>query len=96
MNEKHISRRYKSYDDDFRKRAVELADRIGVIAAERELGVARTQIYRWKKRMDDVDPPKLGSLANVSMKQVLEENKRLRQENEILKKAKAYFKKQRE
>ena len=56
----------------------------------REYGIAEQTIYKWKKNNSPVAG---SSLTPAQIKQMEKEMTRLRQENEILKKAMAIFKK---
>ena len=62
-----------------------------------DLGIRRNQLYKWRDQLDstgDVASPKRGrpkkSEQSVETR-LREENRKLKEENEILKKAAAYF-----
>ena len=62
----------------------------------RELGTAQSLLHRWKKKSEEgkIDPfPGKGRLSpeDEELRQLRRENKRLRMEHEILKKAVAIF-----
>lgn len=42
----------KTYTEDFKKKAVNLASKIGVTKAAEELGVSTNLIYSWKKTLN--------------------------------------------
>ncbi len=83
------------YPEEFRRRAVELArlreKPIGQIA--RELGVAESGLRRWMDQAD-VDQgakPGLTSDERRELAELRRDKRRLEMENEILKRAAAYF-----
>jgi len=90
---------YKTYPKEFKLEAVQLMDESDYTPTEiaMQLGIRRNQLYKWKEQMikkGDVSSPKRGrpKKENQSEEATLrQENKRLREENEILKKAAAYF-----
>lgn len=77
----------KKYDEDFKKQTVKkYLDGQSVASISREIGVNENTIHKWKKDLlsvnGEVDQEKL-----AMRKRIFE----LEQENEILKKAAAYF-----
>jgi transposase len=42
---------YTRYSDTYRQEALALADRIGVAAAARELGIHSSQLYQWRSKV---------------------------------------------
>ena len=91
-------RNYRKFSPEFKREAVRLAEQSDgpVTQVARELGVRVNQIYKWrqqiKEKQDDAFP---GSGRRATEEDELiklrREVERLRMENEILKKAKAYF-----
>lgn len=90
----------KHYSAEFKREAVRLLAQGDKEASQlaRELGVARNRLYKWKDELDQHGPsafPGTGNRNGRSAKNdvsVLKaENKRLREENEILKKAAMFF-----
>ena len=90
---------YTTYTKEFKQEAVRLMETSDRPAAEiaRELGIRRNMLYKWKEQLDIKGerafsikgrPKKENQSQLVSLKQ---ENKRLKEEVEILKKAAAYF-----
>ena len=82
-------------DPEFRRRAVELARRrekpIAQIA--RDLGIAESGLRRWM-RQADIDDGHAEGLSSDERKELVElrrKNRVLEMENEILKRASAYF-----
>jgi transposase-like protein len=86
----------KRYDKQFKLEAAKLVIDHGYSykqAADR-LGVADWSIRQWVKQLrdsGDLPPADTFESASDSMKKMREENRKLRMENDILKKAAAYF-----
>ena len=96
MDEK---RKRREYTEEFKKEAVALV-RTGmtVTAAAKDLGIPSSSLATWR-RQADVDDGKgpagaLSTEEKAELKQLRKENKRLRMEREILKKATAFFAKE--
>ena len=87
----------KSYTEEFKREAVRLAkDRGNVEAAARELGIHSTMIHRWRRRLetmsqDEVAFPGHGKPKNPEITRLQRELARVKEENEILKKAVGIF-----
>lgn len=90
---------YQTYPEAFKLEALRLLAESGRPASEiaRELGIRRNQLYKWKEQMTQKGkvasarrgrPKKEDQSELATLRQ---ENKRLKEENEILKKAAAYF-----
>ncbi len=83
------------YTEEFKRQAVELADKLGnTMAAAKQLGIADSSICTWRSKFTDQHTAKVVELTASE----LEELKRLRKEvhqlkqvNFILKKAAAFF-----
>lgn len=94
MNRK---RNYKQYPKAFKEEAVGLVLEQGysVPEAAKSLGIAPNMLYRWKQ---DVEAQRAGKALSederVELKHLRKENKDLRMEKEILKKASAFFAKE--
>ena len=93
---------YKTYPKEFKLEAVRLMRESDRPASEIaiELGIRRNQLYKWAEQLDDKGeaafqgrgrPKKEDQSQVATLKQ---ENERLREEVEILKKAAAYFAKE--
>lgn len=86
---KQVRRRHSP---EFRKEALELANKIGVSQAAKQLGIYENQIYGWrgKQRLEMTATEAEGQLAteNAKLKRQLAERD---EEVAILKKAAAYF-----
>lgn len=91
----------QQYSLEFKRAAVRLVKESGrpVTAISRELGVNRKQLYSWTKALEEkADPdvafpgPGARPLAELSeVERLRRDLKRAQEENEILKKAAAYF-----
>lgn len=81
-----------NYTPEFKEQAVDLANRIGLNRAAKELGVSRGSMQTWKSKQSQ------GEIKTEKQASVEEENRRLRKEvdelrkvNQILRKAAAFF-----
>ncbi len=87
----------RSYTREFKEEAVKLISEQGYSYAEagRNLGVNPNQLSRWKREIDG-DNGDVGSTAllQAELKRLRKENKRLKLEREILKKAATFFAKE--
>ena len=88
----------RQYTEDFKIEAVRLIVEEGRPISEvaRELGIGENLLSRWKKRYAEgkIEPfPSKGRLSpeDEELRQLRRENKRLRMERDILKKAVAIF-----
>lgn len=91
---------YKTYTKEFKQEAINLMESSDRPASEiaMELGIRRNQLYKWKDQLsikgEDAFSGKPGrpKKENQSeLKSLKQENERLKEEVEILKKAAAYF-----
>ena len=93
---------YKTYPKEFKLEAIRMMEASDRPASEiaMELGIRRNQLYKWKEQLvktGDVAssakgrPKKEDQSETANLRQ---ENKRLREENEILKKAAVFFAKE--
>lgn len=90
---------YTTYPREFKQEAVRLMDESGRPPTEiaMELGIRRNQLYKWKEQITNKGEkaftgrghPKKEDQSEVST--LRQENERLKEEVEILKKAAAYF-----
>lgn len=93
-----MGKKNKHYSREFKLEAVRLVseDGISVAQAARDLGVAQSVLWRWKKQFSD-DPehafPGKGRLKpqDEELARLRRENEILRQERDILKKAVGIF-----
>ena len=95
-------RRYNRYDREFKIEAVRRSFEPGKTAAEvaRELDIKVTQLYKWREEFERKQKeafPKSGkSTQNNELERLRQENKRLKQERDILKKSLIFFVKDQE
>ncbi len=96
MNEK---KRRRKYDREFKIDCVRLADERGNVAAvAKDLGVNINVLHRWKRELAE-DPeqsfPGIGRLkeSDEELRRLIRENKNLKEDRAILKKALAIFSK---
>ena len=78
--------------EEYKTKAVKLADTVGVTEAARQLKIHTTQLYNWRNKL------RVKETRSEAEKRLLEENARLtrelaekKQENNFLKKASSYF-----
>lgn len=87
-----------AYPREFRERAVELyrAGGVSMEALAKQLGVASTTVANWirQARIDDGEQPGIATADRDELTQLRREIRRLEMENEILKRAAAYFAKE--
>jgi transposase len=85
----------KAYTEEFKREAVRLAKERGNIrAAARDLGVSDTSLENWKKQLEQTPQnafPGNGNPRDPEMAQLQRELRRVKEENEILKKAVGIF-----
>lgn len=87
-------RSYKQYPKEFKDEAVALVLEQGysVPDAAKSLGIAANMLYRWKELYEQqVTGKVLTEDERDELKRLRKENKELRMEKEILKKASAFF-----
>ena len=90
---------YKTYTQEFKLEALRRMEQSNRPASEiaMQLGIRRNQLYKWKAQMaktGEVPAAKRGRPKKEDQSELTtlrQENKRLQEENEILKKAAIYF-----
>lgn len=90
-------RSYKQYPKEFKEEAVALVLDQGysVPQAAKSLGIAANMLYRWKDLHEQQAESKtLAGDERAELQRLRKENKELRMEKEILKKASAFFAKE--
>jgi transposase len=94
---------YKTYTKEFKLEAIRLMNESDKPAAEvaTELGIRRNQLYKWKEQLESKGDVAFSSKKGRPLKEnqsevttLQQENDRLREEIEILKKAAVYFAKE--
>lgn len=91
-NEKKTRRQYSA---EFKEQALKRAEKDGVAAAARDLGLAESQIYGWRQRhrLEGLTTEEQ-KLQHAELARMKRELARVEEENAFLKKATAYFAKQ--
>lgn len=90
-------RSYTQYPKEFKEEAVGLILEQGysVPEAAKSLGIAANMLYRWKQNIEDQRQGLiLAEDERDELKRLRKENKELRMEKDILKKASAFFAKE--
>lgn len=87
-----VRKKRRVYSEEFKREAVELVtvQRYSVAEAARNLGISENVLHTWKKKLAKAQAP-LTEDERMEMARLIEENKRLRMERDILKKATAFF-----
>ena len=90
-------RERRTYTEEFKRDAVALVTEQGYTQSEaaRSLGIGPNLIRKWKEKLEQESSE--GSLSNderEELKRLRKENRELKMEKEILKKASAYFAKE--
>ena len=91
------ARKRRNYTEDFKRDAVALVTEQGYKPSEaaRSLGIGANLIRRWKREFEDqTTGTRLSADEREELKRLRKENRMLRMEKAILKKASAYFAKE--
>ena len=91
------TRKRRNYTEDFKRDAVALVTEQGYKPSEaaRSLGIEANLIRRWKREFEDeATGARLSADEREELKRLRKENRMLRMEKEILKKASQYFAKE--
>ena len=85
----------RAFTEEFKRDAVRLAEERGNVSqVARDLGVHESVLTRWRKRLDSAPErpfPGQGNPQDPELAQLRRENARLKEDNEILKKAVGIF-----
>jgi len=82
----------KRYNEDFRKMIVELYQTGSSVAdLSREYGVTAVTIYKWIKQYSEIEIDENTTITKKEMLEIQKENKKLKEELAILKKALSIF-----
>ena len=88
----------QEYTAEFKEQAIKHAHAVGIVVAARDLGLVEQTLRNWVKsaKAGKLHAPgaKTVTPEQMELSRVRAENARLRMENEILKKATAYFAKE--
>lgn len=88
---------YKQYSREFKLEAIRLAEVGDKTASQvaRELGIRVNQLFKWRKQLEAEKtvggPATRGRPIDGELERLRKENLRLKEENDILKKAAIYF-----
>ena len=88
-----MNKERRQYDEEFKKRAVQLSyhpDRT-VQSVVESLGITHSMIYRWRKKYTETGEKTDEFVQTEAERQLRKRIAELEEENEILKKASAYF-----
>ena len=88
-----MKKKRKTYTQEFKEEAVKLITEQEYQATEaaRNLGVNISVLRRWKNEIEGMGSGPSGAALQTELKRLRKENKRLKMEREILKKAAAFF-----
>ena len=86
-------RERRRHSDEFKREAVKLVTEQGLSVAQaaRDLDVNENLLRTWKRRFADESEGSLSESEQMELARLREENRRLRMERDILKKATAFF-----
>lgn len=85
----------KQYTPQFKQQAVERAEREGISATAKDLGLPESQLYNWRAKLRQTGQSfEQQKLQQAELARLKRDNERLQQEVDFLKKAAAYFAKQ--
>ena len=86
-------RERRRHSDEFKREAVKLVTEQGLSVAQaaRDLDVNENLLRTWKRKFADDSEESLSESERMELARLREENRRLRMDREILKKATAFF-----
>ena len=86
-------RERRRHSDEFKREAVKLVTEQGLSVAQaaRDLDVNENLLRTWKRKFSDDSEESLSESEQMELARLREENRRLRMERDILKKATAFF-----
>ena len=86
-------RERRRHSDEFKREAVKLVTEQGLSVAQaaRNLDVNENLLRTWKRKFSDESEESLSESEQMELARLREENRRLRMERDILKKATAFF-----
>jgi transposase len=96
-----VRRKRRQFDASFKQEAVALAKRVGFSQAASELDVTESNLRNWANAVASRGAQAFAPLSQrtdveAELRKLREENRRLKMEQEILKKAAAFFAKESE
>lgn len=85
-------RKNNKYSAQFKEQAVERAKTDGISKVAKDLGIAESMIYSWRKKLEQTGIPfEDQKIQSAELARLKRENARLSQENAFLKKVATYF-----
>jgi transposase len=86
----------KQYAKEFKLEALKLAEQVGVLRAAEDLGISKSQLYRWRELVKTEGGDAFRGHGRLTerdeeLRKLRQEVKTLKMEREILKKATAFF-----
>ena len=83
----------RRHSDEFKREAVKLVTEQGLSVAQaaRDLDINENLLRTWKRKFSDESEESLNESEQMELARLREENRRLRMERDILKKATAFF-----
>ena len=92
---KSVTKTRNQYTPEFRKQALERAEKDGIAAVARDLGLQESQLYTWrqKRKLEGLTTEEQ-KLQHAELARLRRELARVEEENAFLKKAAATFAKQ--
>lgn len=88
-----MNKERKKYDEEFKKRAVQLSynsDRT-VQSVVESLGISQSMLYRWRQKYTEQGEETEKAVHDEEVRRLRKKVAELEEENDILKKASAYF-----
>lgn len=88
-----MNKERRQYDEEFQRRAVQLSynPERTVQSVVDSLGISQSMIYRWRKKFSEKGEKTAEVVQSEEVRQLRKRIAELEEENEILKKASAYF-----
>jgi len=88
-----MNKERRQYDEEFKKRAVQLSYNPGrsVQSVVDSLGISHSMLYRWRQKYGEQGEKTAEAVQTEAERQLRKRIAELEEENEILKKASAYF-----
>ncbi len=83
----------RQYDEEFKKRAVQLSNQPdrSVQSVVDSLGISHSMLYRWRQKYSEKGEKTAEAVQTEEVRLLRKRIAELEEENEILKKASAYF-----
>ena len=91
-----MSKARRKFSNEFKEEAVKLVleQNYTIAEAAKNLGIRDNQLWRWKKEYLEIQTESSSISVKEELRQLRQENQRLKMERDILKKATAFFAKE--